>query len=120
MKKLTKKEDQIMQVVWQLKAAFIREIIDALPEPKPHYNTVATIVKILVKKGFLQSELLGNTHRYSPAVDFEDYRDGDLEDIKKKYFGNSFPKMLAHFAKKESLTEAEKEELIKIIKSKKS
>lgn len=120
MKKLTKKEDQIMQVIWRLKTAFIREVIEELPEPKPHYNTVATVVKILVKKGFLQSRLLGNTHQYSPKVDFEDYREEDISDIKQKYFGNSLPKMLAHFAKGEQLSEDEKEELIRLIKSQKS
>ncbi|MEM6316188.1 MAG: BlaI/MecI/CopY family transcriptional regulator, partial [Bacteroidota bacterium] len=79
---------------------------------------VATIVKILAnKKGFLDSELIGNTHLYRPTKDFESYKDGYFDEMKKNYFGNSFPKMLAHFAKKEDLTEAEKEELIKIIKS---
>lgn len=119
MKKLTKKEDQIMQVVWRLQSVFIRDIIAELPDPKPHYNTVATIVKILVKKGFLTSQLLGNTHQYSPAVPFEEYRDQDLGDIKKKYFSNSLPKMLAHFARSEDLSEQEIEELIDLIKKNK-
>ena len=120
MKELTKREDQIMQVIWRLKKAFIREIVEALPEPTPHYNTVATLVKILVKKGVLQSEKIGNTHQYSPTANFEDYREESIADIKEKFFDNSFPKMLAHFAKKETMSEEEKAELIKIIKSKKS
>ncbi|MEM7372579.1 MAG: BlaI/MecI/CopY family transcriptional regulator [Bacteroidota bacterium] len=118
MKKLTKKEDQIMQVVWRLQSAFIRDIIAELPGD-PHYNTVATIVKILVKKGFLTSKLLGNTHQYSPAVPFEAYRDQDLGDIKKKYFSNSLPKMLAHFARSEDLSEEEIDDLIDLIKKNK-
>lgn len=119
MKELTKRESQIMRIVWRLKKAFIRDIIEEFPEPKPHYNTIATIVKILMnKKGFLKSELIGNTHQYSPTADFEDFRDDDLADIKEKYFGNSLPNMLAHFAKNENLSAAEKEELIKIIKNK--
>jgi len=124
MKKLTKKEDQIMQVVWQLEKAFIKEIIEELPEnskgKKPHYNTVATLVKILEKKGFLNAELLGNSYRYSPAIDITEYRDDDLQEIRKKYFGDSLPKMLAHFAKSEKLSDKEKEELIRIIKDGKS
>jgi len=120
MQKLAKREEQIMQVLWKLEKAFIKEVIEEFPEPKPHYNTVATLVKILVKKGVLQSEKIGNTHEYSPTSDFETYREESLTDIKEKFFENSFPKMLAHFAKKENLSEAEKEELIKIIKSKKS
>lgn len=117
MQQLTKREDQIMQVVWKLKQAFIRDIIEELPEPKPHYNTVATIVKILVKKGVLKSEKIGNTHQYSSAIDFESYRDENLSNVKKKFFGNSFPKMMAYFAKEENLSEEEVQELLEIIKS---
>lgn len=121
MKPLTKREEQIMQIVWKLEKAFIREIVEAFPDPKPHYNTVATIVKILEReKNVLKSEKLGNMHRYSPMFSFEEYREKHLSDIKSKFFENSLPKMLAHFARKENLTEAEQEELIKIIKSEKS
>jgi predicted transcriptional regulator len=119
MKKLTEKEDQIMQIVWRLKTVFIRDIIEEMPEPKPHYNTVATLVKILVTKNFLKSEMIGNIHQYSPTIDFEVYREGDLENIKKKYFDNSFQQLFSHFAKKENFSEAEINALIKIIKSKK-
>ena len=117
MKQLTRAEDQIMQIVWRLKTVFIRDIIEELPVPKPHYNTVATIVKILVKKGFLKSELLGNTHQYNAIIGFEEYREKYLVNIKKNYFGNSLPNMIAYFAKGEKLSEAEIKELIKVIKS---
>jgi len=119
MQQLTKREDQIMQIVWHLKKAFIRDIMEALPEPKPHYNSVATIVKILVKKGFLVSEKLGNMHRYSATINREDYREGYLTDIKKKYFDNSFPKMIAYFAKEEKLSEKEVQEIMDLIQSNK-
>ncbi|WP_430908484.1 BlaI/MecI/CopY family transcriptional regulator [Maribacter sp. 2-571] len=121
MQKLTKREDQIMQVIWQSEEGmFIRDILGHLPDPKPHYNTIATIVKILVKKAFLTSEKLGNSDRYGALVSLERYRKTDILDIKKKYFNNSLPKMMAHFAKEEQLSEAEIAELIRIIKSKKS
>ncbi|WP_299886836.1 BlaI/MecI/CopY family transcriptional regulator [uncultured Lacinutrix sp.] len=120
MEKLTKREDQIMQIIWELKTAFIRDVIEKLPEPKPHYNSVATIIKILVKKGVLKSKKIGNTHQYSPVAEFEEYRDNNLGNIKKKFFGNSFPKMMAYFAKEENLSEDELSELIDIIKSNKS
>lgn len=120
MKRLTEKEDQIMQVIWQLEKAFIREIVAELPNPKPHYNTVATLVKILVKKDFLKSEKLGNTDQYSPKISLETYRKEDIKNIKKKYFGNSMPKMMAHFAKQEELSDQEIKELIALIKSKKT
>lgn len=120
MKELTKREDQIMDIVWKLKPVFIRDIVAAFPEPQPHYNTVATLVKILVKKGVLKTEKIGNTNQYSPTQDFDTYRESHLGAIKEKFFDNSFPKMLAHFAKKEKLSKAEKDELIKIIKSNKA
>jgi len=118
MTELTKREDQIMQIVWKLQKAFIRDVVDALPEPKPHYNTVATLIKILVKKGVLKSEMMGNTHQYSPVQGFDEYRDNQIGNIKEKFFDNSFSKLVAHFAKNESLTDEEQEELINIIKSK--
>lgn len=120
MKQLTKREDQIMQIVWRLEKAFIKDIVEAFPAPKPHYNTVATLVKILVKKEVLKSEKIGNTHLYSSAVDFEKYREDHLGDVKEKFFNNSFPKMLSHFAKQEKFSEEELQELIDIIKSNKS
>lgn len=120
MKELTKREDQIMEIVWRLKKAVVRDILAEFPEPKPHYNTVATLIKILVKKEVLQAEKIGNTFLYSPTQNFEEYREEHIGDIKEKFFENSFPKMMAHFAQKENLSEAEIEELLKIIKSNKS
>jgi len=114
---LTKREDQIMQIIWRLKKAFIRDIVDAFPNPKPHYNTVATLVKILVKKDVLSSKMIGNTHEYSPTENFETYREEHIVKFKKKFFDNSMPKMMAHFAKQEKMSDEEIAELIEIIKS---
>ena len=119
MNKLTKREEQIMNIVWKLEKAVIRDIVEGFPEPQPHYNTVATLVKILVKKGALKSVKIGNTHLYSPAQDFDAYRDESIGKLKAQFFDNSLPKMMAHFAKSEKLTDEQREELIKIIKSNK-
>lgn len=118
--KLGKREEQIMQIVWRLEKAFIKDIIDEIPEPKPHYNTVATMVKILTDKEYLAAEKMGNTYQYTPLVSLADYRQQDVASIKKKYFGNSFSKMITHFAKEENLSDTELDELIQIIKAKKS
>ena len=91
-----------------------------MPEPKPHYNTVATMVKILTEKGFLTAEKLGNSFRYKPLVALADYRKQDVANIKRKYFGNSFSKMITHFAREEKLSDAELDEIIQIIKSQKT
>ncbi len=120
MQKLSKREEQIMQVVWEHQQVFIRDIIRDLPDPKPHYNTVATIVKILVEKGFLKGEKIGNTYRYAPLVPLARYREQDVASIKRKYFGNSLSKMMAHFAKEENLSDEELDDLIRMIKDQKN
>ncbi|MEO1260609.1 MAG: BlaI/MecI/CopY family transcriptional regulator [Bacteroidota bacterium] len=116
MQKLTKKEEQIMHVLWRLEKAFVKEIIAELPEPKPHYNTVSTIVRILSDKGFIGHESFGNTHRYHPIIAKKDYQKSDLGDVLHKYFDNSWQKMVAYFAKEEKIGEEEIEEVIKLIK----
>jgi predicted transcriptional regulator len=119
MVKLAKREEQIMQVFWDLNEAFIKEVIPHLPDPKPHYNSVATIVKILEDKGFLGHETFGNLYQYYPLISREEYQKHAMKDIVKNYFDNSYPKMLAFFAKEEKLSEAELKEVLKIIKSNK-
>ena len=117
MVKLAKREEQIMQVFWELNEAFIKEVIPHLPDPKPHYNSVATIVKILEEKGFLDHETVGNVYRYFPTITREDYQKHDMKDIVKKYFDNSYPRMLAFFAKQQNLSDADLKEILELIKS---
>ena len=117
MVKLAKREEQIMQVYWDLGKAFIRDIIPLLPDPKPHYNSVATMVKILEEKGFLDHEVVGNIYSYYPVVSREDYQKHALKDIVNQYFGNSYTRMLAYFAKEQNLGEAELKEILEIIKN---
>jgi BlaI family penicillinase repressor len=119
MVKLAKREEQIMQVFWDLEKAFIRDVIPQLPEPRPHYNSVATMVKILEEKGFLDHEVTGNVYCYFPLISREDYQKYALKDIVSQYFNNSYPRMLAFFAKEQNLSEEEMKEILDIIKSKK-
>ena len=117
MQKLAKREEQIMQVYWDLGKAFIKEVIPQLPEPKPHYNSVATMVKILEEKGFLDHDSVGNVYRYFPIISREDYQKHAMKDIVSQYFDNSYPRMLAFFAKEQNLTEAELQEILQMIKT---
>lgn len=117
--KLAKREEQIMQVFWELEKAFIKEIIPHLPDPKPHYNSVATMVKILEDKGFLDHESVGNVYRYFPIISKEDYQKHAMKDIVSQYFDNSYPRMLAFFAKEQNLSETELNEILNLIKSNK-
>ena len=119
MTKLAKREEQIMQVFWDLQKAFIRDIIPLLPDPKPHYNSVATIVKILEEKGFLNHETVGNIYQYSAVINREDYQKHAMKDLVSQYFDNSYPRMLAFFAKEQNLSEEELNEIVNLIKSKK-
>jgi predicted transcriptional regulator len=117
MQKLAKREEQIMQVYWELGHAFIREVIPQLPDPKPHYNSVATMVKILEEKGFLDHETIGNVFRYFPLVSREEYQAHAMKDIVSQYFDNSYPRMLAFFAKEQNLSDSELNEIFKMIKT---
>src|ERR1041384_7310884 len=107
MQKLAKREEQIMQVFWTLEKAFIKEVIPEMPDPKPHYNSVATMIKILEEKGFLDHEATGNMHCYFPIISREKYQQFALKDIVSQYFDNSYPRMLAFFAREQKLTEKE-------------
>lgn len=117
MQKLAKREEQIMQAFWTLGKAFIKEIIPELPDPKPHYNSVATMVKILEEKGFLSHETIGNIFRYYPVITKEDYQKHAMKDIVSQYFNNSYPSMLAFFAKEQEISESELNKILEIIKS---
>ena len=118
--KLAKREEQIMRVFWEMKKAFIKEVIPYLPDPKPHYNSVATIVKILEEKGFLGHDTIGNLYQYYPLISKDDYQKHAMKDIVKKYFDDSYPRMLAFFAKEQNLSDKELNEIFDMIKSNKS
>ena len=117
--KLAKREEEIMRVFWKLDKAFIKEIIPQLPKPQPHYNSVATMVKILEEKGFLDHEIVGNVYLYYPKISQHQYQKHAMKDIVKHYFDNSYPRMLAFFAKEENLSEKELKEILEMIKSNK-
>jgi BlaI family penicillinase repressor len=112
MKELTRAEEQIMHVLWALGRAYVKEIIERLPSPKPAYNTVSTIVRILEKKGFVGHEAFGNSHLYRPLVAKEDYTQAFLKNFVKDYFGDSYQEMVSFFARDRNLTVAELEEIL--------
>src|SRR5690606_38792749 len=97
MKQLTKAEEEIMQVLWQLKKSNVKNIIDQLPEPKPAYNTVSTIVRILESKGFVDYEKEGKGHLYFPLVQKHEYSNQSLNMIVDNYFQGSFKSMVSFF-----------------------
>jgi BlaI family penicillinase repressor len=115
MKELTKAEEQIMQVMWEIKQGFVKDVIAELPEPKPAYNTVSTIIRILEGKGFIDHEAFGTTHRYFPIVNIEDYKSFASEKLLNSYFGNSVEKMFSFFIKREKVDLKEADQILKLI-----
>jgi predicted transcriptional regulator len=119
MKELTKAEEQIMQVLWKLEKAFVKDLIDELPRPKPAYSTVSTIIRILENKGFVGHKAYGKTHEYYPLIKKEAYTRFYLNNLLKGYFGGSFQNLVSFYARHNNLSAAELDKLLKELKSKK-
>jgi len=115
MKELTKLEEEIMQVIWQIEKGFANDIMAAVPEPKPAYNTVLTIVRILERKGFVGYHVYGKAHQYYPIVSKEEYSKQLLTGVVKNYFNNSFRSLVSAFADGKNLTLKDLEELKNMI-----
>lgn len=120
MKELTKAEEEIMQVLWELDSAFVKELIEKMPEPKPAYNTVSTIVRILQQKGFVGHESFGKSHKYYPLISKKDYTKGFMQGFVSKYFSGSYQQMVSFFTKEDDLSMVELEELMSELKKKES
>ncbi len=117
-KQLTKAEEQIMQVIWKLDKAFLRDILEAIPEPKPHQNTVATILKILVEKEFVGVNVLGRNHEYYPLVSKDEYSKGSVQQVVKGYFEGSYSNLVSSFVKEKNISIKELEEMLEMLKKK--
>ena len=115
MRELTKGEEQVMQVLWKVGRGFANEIMAAFPEPKPAYNTVLTVIKILEKKGFVRHETFCRANRYSPLISKEEYSHRYLGSVVERYFNNSYLDLVSAFAKKENFSIEELEALKKVI-----
>ena len=90
MEKLTKKEEEIMNLFWDNGAMFVKDILDIVPEPKPHFNTISTMVRALEAKGYVSHKAYGNTYQYFATVQRSDFGRKTLKNIIKEYFGNSY------------------------------
>ena len=108
-----------MKIIWQKKKAFSKEVRELLPKPKPHINTVATIMRRLADKGFLSYEDFGTTYRYIPAIGEAEYKNKVVKPLLKGLFGNSIKNAVAFFAKEEDITSEELKEIIQMIEKEK-
>ena len=114
-KELTRAEEQLMQVLWQLKKGFVKDVIDVLPNPKPAYNTVSTIIRILETKGFVDHNAHGKSHEYYPVISKEEYQNFATDKLMSGYFDNSVKHMFSYFVKKEKIDLKEADEIMKLI-----
>jgi BlaI family transcriptional regulator, penicillinase repressor len=113
MKTLTPAEEQIMQVLWEIKQGFVKDILARLPEPKPAYNTVSTVVRILETKGFAAHKAFGKTHEYFPLITREDYLKYAMSNMVEGYFGGSFKNLVSFFIKENDLKLSDLDEVLK-------
>jgi len=116
LRELTRAELQIMQILWDKGPSFVSDIIECIDEPKPAYNTVSTIVRILEKKGFVSYKVFGKSHRYHPLLSREDYTSGYMNHVLNNFFENSVSHMVSFFAEKEKISLQEMDKIMNILK----
>jgi len=114
METLTKKEEEIMQIFWKVKEGFVKDIINELSEPKPPYNTISSIVRILEKKGFLGFRSFGKSHMYFPIIEKKTYRKHAFKSMMKGYFDGSYKNVISYLVDDENLSEKDIEEINKL------
>lgn len=118
MQELTRAELEIMQILWQLGRGFVNDILMKLPQPKPAYNTVSTIVRILEKKGFVSHRAYGKSHEYYPLVDREAYTSTYMHSVLANFFGGSASRMVSFLSSNKSLSIEETDDIIRILQNK--
>ncbi|MDE6311409.1 MAG: BlaI/MecI/CopY family transcriptional regulator [Muribaculaceae bacterium] len=116
-KKLTEKESEIMSMLWQEGPMSVRQMLEKYPDPKPHFNTVSTTVRILEDKGYVSHEAVGNTFRYFAVADMADFRDRSFTQLVKNYFNNSYTSVVSALVKDEKISIDELKEIIRMIEN---
>lgn len=117
MKDLTKAEEQVMQIVWKIKKGFVKDILEKFPEPRPAYNTVSTIVRILERKGFIGHNAFGKSHEYYPLISKKEYTKTYLSGMLSGYFSDSYKQLVSFFSNENKLSISEMEEIKEMIEN---
>ncbi|MTB52623.1 BlaI/MecI/CopY family transcriptional regulator [Lewinella sp. W8] len=115
METLTRKEEEVLRLLFKLKRAFVRDIIDAMPGKKPAYTTVSTVIRKLEEKGYVDHEDFGTTYRYFPAISEEDFFQRDIRRVVSDFFNDSHKDLVSHFARNKKLTRADLEDILRMI-----
>ncbi len=116
LRELTRAEEEVMHILWKLEKAFVKDIIEHMPDPKPAYNTVSTIVRILENKGFVDHKAYGKTHEYYPLVSKDRYTKFYLNNVIRGYFNGSFQNLISFFARENKLNTSDLEKLLNELK----
>lgn len=117
---LTEKETELMNMLWERGPLFVREIVELFPEPKPHFNTVATTIRILESKGYVEHEVLGGSHRFHAVADRSEFRSRSLSDVIRNFFGNSYKTAISSLIEEEKISVDEVKEILELIEKKNS
>lgn len=112
---LTKAEERIMQILWGIEKGFVKDIIEHFPDPKPPYNSVSTIIRILDQKGIVGHKSYGNSYQYYPLITKEQYTQKFMKKFMKNYFGNSFKKMVHFFSNNQNIDIEEVDQIIELL-----
>ncbi|MDB5150358.1 MAG: BlaI/MecI/CopY family transcriptional regulator [Mucilaginibacter sp.] len=119
-KELTKAEEQVMQILWQLKEAIVKDLIEEMPDPKPAYNTVSTVVRVLEGKGFIDHKAYGNSHVYFPLISDAEYKKFTFDKMMKNYFSDSYQSLVSFIVDEKKISVKELDELTSLIDKLKS
>lgn len=117
MKELTRAEEQVMQILWDLEKGFVKDLLERFPEPKPAYNTVSTIIRILESKGFVGYKSYGKSHQYYPLLSREEYTREYLNNFVDSYFGNSLERLVSFFSRDNKVDIREADKIIELMNS---
>lgn len=118
MNKLTKAEEQVMQYLWQIEKGFLKDVLELFPEPKPHTNTISTILKILMEKGFVSHKTFGRQHEYFPLISKENYSGKSIKSLVKNYFEGSYTNAVSFLVEKNEISVKDLELLLDELKNK--
>ncbi|MDB5133631.1 MAG: BlaI/MecI/CopY family transcriptional regulator [Mucilaginibacter sp.] len=113
-KELTKAEEQVMQILWQLKEGIVKDVLEKMPEPKPAYNTVSTVIRVLEGKGFIYHKAYGNSHVYFPLISGDEYKKFTFDKMMSNYFSNSYQSLVSFLVKEKNLSLQELEEITQL------
>jgi BlaI family transcriptional regulator, penicillinase repressor len=119
-KELTKAEEQVMQILWQLKEGIVKNMLEKMPEPKPAYNTVSTVVRVLEGKGFIGHKAYGNSHVYYPLISEDEYKKFTFDKMMTNYFSNSYESLVSFLVQEKNLSLTQLEEITELAKKLKS